>query len=430
MEKKKIKLGLATQIIIGLVLGVIFGAIFYGKPVFQTYIKPFGDIFIRLIKMIVVPIVFASLVVGIAGNGGDSKEVGKVGAKTIIYFEIVTTVAIIIGLVAANLFHPGIGIDMSGLAKSDISTYVNSSKQVGNHGNFIVNIVPTNIVEALASGDMLAIIFFAVIFGLGVSSVGEKGKVLINFCQGTAETMFWVTNQIMKFAPIGVFSLIGVTVSTFGLKALIPLGKLTILVYVAMIFFVLAVLGFVAKLAGSNILTVLKVIKEELLLAFSTASSETVLPKLMEKMEKFGCPKSITTFVIPMGYTFNCAGSVLYAIIAIMFVAEMFGIHLSLPQQLKIVLVLTVTSKGIAGVSGASFVMVCATLSTVGLPIEGVAFIAGIDRVLDMIRTSVNVCGNSLAAMIIAKWENSFDKVKADDYFIMEDKSQVLDDAV
>lgn len=423
---KKIKFGLATQILIGLILGITVGAIFYGNPGVEVYLKPFGDIFLRLIKMIVVPIVFSSLVVGIAG-AGDIKQVGKLGGKTILYFEIVTTVAIVVGLVIANVFHPGTGINMNELAKTNISTYVSTAEKVGHHSfaDTFINIVPTNIFQALTSGDMLAIIFFSVMFGLGVSAIGEKGKPILHFCQATAEAMFWVTNQIMKVAPVGVFSLIGVTVSKFGLKSLIPLGKLAITTYGSMIFFVLVVLGLIAKLVGSSILTIIKVLKEELILAYSTASSETVLPKIMEKMEKFGCPKAIATFVVPTGYSFNLDGSTLYQAIAAIFIAQMYGIHLPIAEQVKLVVVLMLTSKGIAGVPGVSFVVLLATLGSVGIPIEGLAFIAGIDRILDMARTAVNVVGNSLAVVVISKWEKRYDKAKADAYFENENAFEV-----
>ncbi|MDW8800823.1 cation:dicarboxylase symporter family transporter [Clostridium sp. A1-XYC3] len=414
---KKFKFGLAAQIVVGLILGIIVGAVFYGNPAVETYLKPFGDIFLRLIKMIVVPIVFSSLVVGIAG-AGDIKQVGKLGGKTILYFEIVTTVAIVVGLLIGNLFHPGTGIDMSSLTKTNISTYVDTAEQVGHHSfaDTFINIVPTNIFQALTKGDMLAVIFFSVIFGLGVAAIGEKGKPVLQFCQGTADAMFWVTNLIMKTAPIGVFSLIGVTVSKFGLKSLIPLGKLAITTYGAMIFFVLVVLGLVGKIIGTSIISIIKILKEELILAYSTSSSETVLPKIMEKMEKFGCPKSIATFVVPTGYSFNLDGSTLYQAIAAIFIAQMYGIHLPISEQIKLVLVLMVTSKGIAGVPGVSFVVLLATLGSVGIPLEGLAFIAGIDRILDMARTAVNVVGNSLAVVVISKWEGQYNKIKGQKY--------------
>lgn len=406
------KFGLAFQIIIGLVLGIIVGAVFYGNPTVTSYLQPLGDIFIRLIKMIVVPIVFSSLVVGVAGVG-DIKKLGKIGGKTILYFEVVTTFAIIIGLVVANIFHPGDGVNISSLATTNIDQYMNTAEAASNHGfmDTFINIVPTNIFESLAKGDLLPIIFFSVMFGLGVAAIGEKGKPVLSICQGVADAMFWVTNQIMKLAPIGVFGLIGVTVSKFGLTSLIPLGKLIITVYGAMFLFVFFVLGFVAKMAGTSILTLIKLLKDELILAYTTASSEAVLPKLMEKMEKFGCPKAITSFVIPTGYSFNLDGSTLYQSIAALFIAQIYGIHLPLSAQINLVLVLMLTSKGMAGVPGASFVVLLATVGSLGIPVAGVAFIAGIDRIVDMARTVVNVLGNSLAVVVISKWENEFTPV-------------------
>ncbi|MDF2904579.1 MAG: glutamate-aspartate carrier protein [Bacillus sp. (in: firmicutes)] len=408
------KYGLAIQILIGLLLGIVVGAIFFGNPQIETFLQPIGDIFLRLIKMIVIPIVVASIIVGVAGTG-DMKKLGKLGGKTLLYFEIVTTIAIFVGLTAANIFKPGKGIDMSSLTKGDISKYMETSSAVADH-KFIdtfVNIVPTNIFQSLMNGDMLAIIFFSVLFGLGIAAIGEKGKPVLAFFRGTADAMFFVTNQIMKFAPFGVFALIGVTVSKFGISSLIPLGKLIIVVYATMFFFIFVVLGGIAKLHGIPFLNMIKLLKDELILAYSTASSETVLPKLIEKMEAFGCPKSITSFVIPTGYSFNLDGSTLYQAIAALFIAQMYGIHMPISSQITLMLVLMVTSKGIAGVPGVSFVVLLATLGTVGIPVEGLAFIAGIDRVLDMARTAVNVVGNSLAAAVISKWEGEFKPQKA-----------------
>jgi proton glutamate symport protein len=411
------KFGLAWQILIGLILGIAVGAIFYGNPQVQTYLQPIGTIFIRLIKMIVIPIVVSSLIVGVAGVG-DIKKLGSLGGKTILYFEIITTVAIIIGLSAANLFQPGTGINMDNLSKKDIGGYISTTEQVESHSlaDTFINIVPQNLFESLVKGDMLAVIFFSVFFGLGVAAIGEKGKPVLAFFQGTAEAMFYVTNQIMKFAPFGVFALIGVTVSTFGVSSLIPLSKLIFTVYGAMIFFILVVLGLTAKLVGINIFNIIRILKDELILAYSTASSETVLPRVMEKMERFGCPKAITSFVIPTGYSFNLDGSTLYQALAAIFIAQMYGIDLSISQQISLMLVLMVTSKGIAGVPGVSFVVLLATLGSVGIPLEGLAFIAGIDRILDMARTVVNVIGNSLASVVMSKWEKQFDNEKAEKY--------------
>ncbi|MFS0639046.1 cation:dicarboxylase symporter family transporter [Mesobacillus foraminis] len=411
------RISLAGQIFIGLILGIIVGAIFFGNPAVASYLQPIGDVFLRLIKMIVVPIVVASIVVAVAGVG-DIKQLGKIGGKTLLYFEIVTTIAIIVGIIAANLLQPGEGVNMSQLDKTDIASYVDTAETTESKSmvQTLVEIVPTNPIAAVAEGDMLAIIFFSLVFGLGVAAIGEKGKPVIAFFQGTADAMFYATNQIMKFAPFGVFALIGVTVSKFGLASLIPLGKLVLSVYGTMIFFVLVVLGLIAKLSGYSIFKLIKVLKDELILAFSTASSESVLPRIMEKMEKIGCPKHITSFVIPTGYSFNLDGSTLYQALAAIFIAQMYGIDMSIAEQISLLLVLMVTSKGIAGVPGVSFVVLLATLGTVGLPVEGLAFIAGIDRILDMGRTAVNVVGNSLAAIVISKWEGKFNPLKENEH--------------
>lgn len=421
---KKLKLGLAWQILIGLILGVIVGAVFYGNDNVTKYLQPLGTIFMNMIKMIVVPIIISTLILGVAGTG-DMKKLGKLGLKTIVYFEIITTVAILIGLLAANIFNPGTGVDMEHLSKGDISQYQTTTEEV-KHGGFadtIISVVPTNIVAAMASGNMLAIIFFSVLFGLGVAAIGERGKPVLAFFSGVADAMFWVTNTIMKFAPIGVFALIAVTVSTFGVKSLIPLSKLAILVYVAMAFFIFVVLGIVAKMAKISIFKLIKVLKEELILAYSTSSSETVLPRVMKKMENLGAPKDVVSFVIPTGYSFNLDGSTLYQSIAAIFIAQMYGIDLSITQQITLVLTLMVTSKGIAGVPGVSFVVLLSTLGAVGIPVEGLAFILGIDRILDMARTAVNVVGNSLASLVMARWEGRFDQEKYDNYFENQSKA-------
>ena len=411
------RFGLAIQILIGLILGILVGALFYGNPAVSTYLQPIGDIFLRLIKMIVVPIVISTLIVGVAGVG-DFKKLGKIGGKTILYFEIVTTIAIVVGLLAANLFQPGVGVDMTNLQKTDIHSYVETAETTQSHGfvETFVNIVPKNVFDAIVRGDMLAIIFFSVLFGLGVAAEGERGKPVLNFFQGVADAMFWVVNTIMKFAPFGVFALIGVTVSKFGLESLVPLGKLVILVHVAMIFFIFVVLGIIARMSGIRITQLLRILKDELLLAYSTSSSETVLPRIMEKMERLGCPKAIASFVIPTGYSFNLDGSTLYQALAALFIAQMYGIDMPISAQITLMLVLMVTSKGIAGVPGVSFVVLLATLGSVGIPLEGLAFIAGVDRLMDMARTVVNVVGNSLAAVVISRWEGQFDSEKAKKY--------------
>ncbi|MBG5918696.1 glutamate/aspartate:proton symporter GltP [Providencia stuartii] len=423
--KKTFKFGLGWQILIALILGVIVGAFLHESVEYKDWLivnvlSPAGKIFIQLIKMIVVPIVISTLIVGIAGVG-NTKQLGSLGFKTILYFEVITTIAIVVGISFANIFQPGVGIDMSQLTQVDISQYEKTTQEVESHPSGIINtiltMVPSNIFASMASGEMLPVIFFAVLFGLGLSSLPkEKKQPLLDVLQTFSETMFRVTNMIMLYAPIGVFALISVTVANFGFASLVPLLKLVILVHCAILFFAIVVLGLVARYCKINIFTLMKILKDELLLAYSTASSETVLPRIMDKMEKYGAPKSVTSFVIPIGYSFNLDGSTLYQSIAAIFIAQLYGIELSIGQELILVFTLMITSKGIAGVPGVSFVVLLATLGSVGIPLEGLAFIAGVDRILDMARTALNVIGNALAALVIAKWEHTYDEVKAQEY--------------
>ncbi|MDN6110477.1 MAG: glutamate/aspartate:proton symporter GltP, partial [Enterobacterales bacterium] len=422
---KKFKFTLAWQIVAALILGIIVGAVLHNQEESRVWLvnnilSPAGDIFIRLIKMIVIPIVISTLIVGIAGVG-DAKKLGRIGLKTIIYFEVITTVAIIVGITLANVFQPGHGIDMSTLATVDISQYEKTTEQVqsGSHSlvSTILALIPSNLFASMAKGDILPIIFFSVLFGLGLSSLPKETKEpLLKVFKAVSESMFKVTHMIMRYAPIGVFGLISVTVANFGFASLVPLAKLVVLVYFAIIFFALVVLGSVAKLCKLSIWTLIKILKDELILAYSTASSETVLPRIIEKMEAYGAPKSITSFVVPTGYSFNLDGSTLYQSIAAIFIAQLYGIDLSIGQEIVLVLTLMVTSKGIAGVPGVSFVVLLATLGSVGIPLEGLAFIAGVDRILDMARTALNVVGNALAVLVIAKWEHQFDRKKAKAY--------------
>ncbi|ESK36980.1 proton glutamate symporter protein [Acinetobacter nectaris CIP 110549] len=422
---KKVKISLAWQILIALVLGVVVGAILHNQPEIRDYavtnfLKPAGQIFISLIKMIVVPIVISTLILGIAGVG-DSKKLGTLGLKTIIYFEVITTVAIILGIFLANTFHPGAGVDMSLLHKVDISQYEHTTEQVqsGSHSfmQTLLSLIPSNIFNAMATAQMLPIIFFSVIFGTGLAALpNETKQPLLDVMKSVSEAMFRVTHIVMMYAPVGVFALIAVTVASFGFSSLVPLAKLVGLVYAAILIFGLGVLGIVAKICNLNIFTIIKILKDELILAFSTASSETVLPRIMQKMEAYGAPKAISSFVVPTGYSFNLDGSTLYQSIAAIFIAQLYGIDLSLTQEIMLVLTLMVTSKGIAGVPGVSFVVLLATLGSVGIPLEGLAFIAGVDRILDMARTALNVIGNALAVLVISKWEKQFDAEKAKEY--------------
>lgn len=418
----KKKISLPTQVIIALVLGVIAGLLLYGQDDVANYIKPFGDVFLNLIKMIIIPIVFCSLDLSIS-NLGDSKKVGSYGWKAILYFEIITTIAIGLGLIIGNLFKPGSGLDPDKLPKGDITKYqssAHSAEQATTYGNHLidtlVHIVPTNLFESMAKGELLPIIFFAVFFGLGLAAIGEKAEPVKGFLNGTLEAVFWMINKILKLAPIGVFAFICTTVMTFGASALIPLFKLLVVVVFAMVFFVIVVLGIVARMVGISIFSIMKILKSELLLAFSTSSSEAVLPIMMKKMERFGSPKDVTSFVIPIGYSFNLDGSALYQSIAALFVAQMYDMHLSLTEQLVLMATLMIASKGMAGVPGVSIVVLLTTLSSMNIPAQGIALIIGVDRLLDMVRTCVNVIGNALSTVVIAKWENVYDKEKGQNY--------------
>ncbi|WP_420022185.1 glutamate/aspartate:proton symporter GltP [Blochmannia endosymbiont of Camponotus modoc] len=419
MMIRKFKITLAWKIFFALNLGIVLGIVLHNQIelkdwMITTFLSPAGEIFIRMIKMIVVPIVMATLVVGIAGIG-DARKLGSIGLKTIIYFEIITTLAIVLGVAFANLLHPGYGIDMSLLSKTDISMYEQTTSEIqSNLVNTMLSLIPSNIINSMAKGDMLPVIFFSVIFGLGLATLPEKTKTpLLDIFNSVADTMFEVTHIVMRYAPIGVFALISVTVATFGFSSLLPLTKLVLLVYGAIVFFALVVLGIVARICNLRIWKLICILKEELILSFSTASSETVLPRIIEKMEAYGAPSTITGFVVPTGYSFNLDGSTLYQSIAAIFIAQLYGIELSLSQEIILVLTLMITSKGIAGVPGVSFVVLLATLGSVGIPLEGLAFIAGVDRVLDMGRTALNVIGNALAVLVIAKWENQYDTEQA-----------------
>ncbi|NYS30260.1 MULTISPECIES: glutamate/aspartate:proton symporter GltP [unclassified Pantoea] len=422
---KGFKISLAWQILTALVLGIVVGAVLHNQPdnrewLVTNVLSPAGDIFIHLIKMIVVPIVISSLIVGIAGVG-DAKKLGRIGVKTILYFEVITTIAIVVGITLANVFQPGTGIDMSTLATVDISKYEATTAEVqgGPHSlvTTILSLIPQNIFASMAKGDMLPIIFFSVLFGLGLSSLpSEQRDPLVNLFRGISEAMFKVTHMIMRYAPVGVFALIAVTIANFGFASLWPLAKLVLLVYAAILFFAFVVLGGVARFCKLRITTLMRILKDELILSYSTSSSETVLPRIMEKMEAYGAPKAITSFVVPTGYSFNLDGSTLYQSIAAIFIAQLYGIDLSLTDEIVLVLTLMVTSKGIAGVPGVSFVVLLATLGSVGIPLEGLAFIAGVDRIMDMARTALNVVGNALAVLVIARWENQFDAEQAKEY--------------
>ena len=412
------RLSMGWQIMIGLALGIICGLIFYQNKGAITVMQSLGTIFIRLIQMIVMPIVVSCLTVGIA-NIGDIRKLGRIGGKTLIYFEVLTTIALILGIVMANITHPGSFIDIHKLHATDISQYMSTAKSAEHSSGFwplILSIIPTNIFKSMSDGDMMPVILFSVLFGLGIAAVGEKAKILIDVLNAVSEVMFKVTNWVMKFAPIGVFGLIGMTIAEMGISALLPLGLFIVIAYVTMLIFIIVVLGITAHIFHLRYWKTMRAILDEIVLAFTTASSEVTLPRLMKKTHEMGVSKGITSFVIPTGYTFNLDGSAIYQSLAAIFLAQAYGLHLSLSHQITLLVVLMITSKGMAGVPGASFVVLLASVSTIGVPMAGLTFIAGIDRFVDMGRTAVNVVGNSIATLVIGESEGALDREKYNAY--------------
>ena len=393
------KPGLTAWIFIGMAAGVLLG---YVSPEVGVALRPIAQIFLRLIKSIIAPLIFATLVVGIAG-AGSFRQIGRLGLKSIIYFEVVTTLALVIGLVAVNLLQPGSGIRLEAESHaSEVLTEKHTAAEV------ILHIFPTSVVDAAARGDVLQIVIFAILFAAGVSAAGERAAPVLRFCESLAEVMFKFTGYVMKLAPFGVGAAIAAVVGSRGFSVLVTLGKAILTFYVALIFFVVFVLGGVCWLARVPIRKFLRAVEEPMLIAFSTTSSEAALPKAMEAMEQLGVPRRIVSFVIPTGYSFNLDGSTLYLSMAAIFVAQAAGVHLSVGQQVMMMLTLMLTSKGVAGVSRASLVILAGALASFHLPLEGVAVLLGIDQIMDMARTAVNVLGNCLASVVIARWEGEF----------------------
>ena len=394
------KLSLTQWIFVGMGVGLLVGWL---APEFAVNLRPFSTVFLRLIKSIVAPLIFATLVVGIAGHG-DLKQVGRMGVKAIVYFEVVTTIALVIGLVVVNVIKPGVGATLH--AAEGMGDLV-AKKQ--SFGDVLTHVFPQSFFEAAANGEVLQVVVFTLIFSIALAMVAkEKREIILQFCDSLAETMFKFTNIVMKYAPVGVAAAIAVTVGNKGLSVLINLGLLVVSLYVALVIFVVFVFGGVALMARIPIRRFLNAVKEPALIAFSTSSSEAALPKAMLAMEAFGVPRRIVSFVIPTGYSFNLDGSSLYLSLAAMFVAQAAGIDLSIGQQCVIVLTLMLTSKGVAGVSRAALVVLAGTLSSFGLPLEGVAVLLGVDQLMDMGRTMVNVVGNCLATVVVARWEGEF----------------------
>lgn len=398
MEKRR-KLTQTHLIFIGMLLGLIIGFAFPGIGV---NLEPLSTIFIRLVKTIIVPIIFATLVVGIASHT-DLKAVGRMGVKAIVYFEIVTTLALFLGLLVVNITKPGKGIMLGGTGEiQGISAKHMTIKEV------VINIFPENFFDSAARGDVLEVVVFTIIFAIALSLIKEKKKPIIDFCEALSETMFKYTNIVMRFAPVGVGAAIAAVVASKGMNVLLNLCILIASFYGAIIFFMLAVLLPAALLFKVPIKKFLAAVKEPAVIAFSTSSSEAALPKAMENMEAIGVPRRIVSFVIPTGYSFNLDGTTIYLSLASVFAAQAAGIDLSFSQQLMIGFTLIFASKGAAGVPRASLVVLAGTLASFGLPVQAVAVILGVDTVMDMGRTAVNVTGNCLATVIVAKWEKQF----------------------
>ena len=396
------KVSLTTKIFIGLILGVLLG---YLKPDWGTAVRPLSLLFLNLIKSVIAPLIFSTLVIGIAGTG-DIRQVGRIGLKALVYFEIVTTFALVIGLVAVNLTKPGVGVVLPPPHVGAAGT-IEAAKQQS-FGDLITHLAPASIIKAMADGDVLQIVVFSVMFALAVTSIGEKARPIVAWCESLADIMFRFTEFVMKFAPIGVGAAMANTVGHSGLGVLKNLGMLVGTLYGALVVLVVLVFLPVALIARVPLRDFWNAVKEPATIAFATTSSESALPKAMENMERLGVPRRIVGFVLPTGYSFNLDGTTLYLALASIFVAQAAGVHMTVSQQVVMLLTLMLTSKGVAGVPRASMVILLGTLASFHLPVEGVIVILGVDELMDMARTAVNVTGNCLATVVIARWERAF----------------------
>ncbi len=407
VRKKPFYRTLWGQVVIAFVLAVLYGYFF---PSSGVAMRPLGDAFIRLITMIITLLVFFTVVSGIAGMQ-DLRKVGRVGGKALLYFEVVSTIALLIGLIIGNLVPTGAGFnaDPATLNASAVSQYAGQAKEQS-IASFLLNIIPATVVDAFARGNMLQVILVSVLFGVALAGIGPKAKPLVDMMDQLMHAVFGVVNIMMKFAPIGVFGAMAFTVGQYGLRSLGPLAKLIGVFWLTSILFVLIVLGIICRLFGFSVLKLLNYIKEEIVLVLSLSSSEPVLPTIMEKMERLGCSKALVGLVVPTGYTFNTDGSSLYMTLAALFVAQATNTHLTLAQQLTLFAVAVLTSKGASGVQGASFIALVATLQVIpSIPVAGMALILGIDRFMSMFRATVNVIGNAVAALVLARWEKEVD---------------------
>ena len=406
-KKKPFYTSLSFQVLAAIAIAIALG---YLRPLQAIAMKPLGDAFIRLITMIISVIIFCTVVTGIAGME-SVKKVGRVGGKALLYFELVSTLALIIGLVVGNVLKPGAGfhVNPASLDAKAVAEYAGPAK-AQSVTEFLMHIIPNTVVDAFAKGDILQVVLVALLFGFALSAVGPRGKPLVDLFDALAQTVFGIVNILMKFAPIGAFGAMAFTVGKYGITALGPLAKLIVTFYATCIFFVLVILGLIAHLAGFSILKFLRYIREEILLVLAISSSEPAIPTLMEKLEKLGCSKSLVGLVVPTGYTFNTDGTSIYMTLAALFVAQATNTPLTLMQQLTIFGVAVLTSKGASGVQGASFIALVATLTVIpAIPVAGMALILGIDRFMSMFRALINMVGNGVATVVVSRWEREVD---------------------
>lgn len=399
---------LYVQVIFAIIVGILLGHFF---PEFGESLKPLGDAFIKLVKMIIAPVIFLTVVTGIAGMN-DMKSVGRVAGKAMLYFLTFSTLALVVGMIIANIIQPGAGlnIDPTTLQSAKVSEYV-SKAQESSMIAFFMNIIPTTVLSPLTEGNILQVLFVSVLFGVALASVGERGKPITDLLQVAAAPMFKLVSIVMKVAPIGALGAMAFTIGKYGLHSISNLMLLIVTFYITSILFVLLILGAVARYNGFSIVGLIRYIKDELWLVLGTSSSEAALPNLMQKMEAAGCKKSVVGLVVPTGYSFNLDGTNIYMTMAALFIAQATNIDLTIGQQITLLLVAMLSSKGAAGVTGAGFITLAATLSVVpGLPVEGMALILGIDRFMSECRALTNFIGNACATIVVARWENALDK--------------------
>lgn len=404
---KRLLNNLTFRVLVAIVLGILVGAFF---PETGASLKPIGDVFISMIKMVIAPVIFLTIVLGISSMG-SMKKVGRVGGKALLYFEVVTTFALIIGMVVANLVKPGAGLVVNNLDKASVAAYQKGASEI-NWVEFITHIVPSNVVDAFAKGDILQVLFFSVLFGIGLTKMEAAGHPVIATFERLSRVFFNILSVVMKLAPLGAFGGMAYSVGKFGLHSLVPLAKLMLSVYATMFLFIFVVLNGICRYYGFSLWKYLKFIKEELLIVLGTSSSESVLPQIMRKLERYGCSRSVVGLVIPTGYSFNLDGTTIYLSMAVIFLAQVFEVDLSLSQELTVIGILMLTSKGAAAVTGGGFIVLASTLGAMKvIPVEGMALLLGVDRFMSEARAITNLIGNGVATIVVAKSENEFDPV-------------------